>query len=73
VNLNHKKIQGKKSYPNVRDIPKEVDLAVIVTPSQSVPQVVEDCGQAGIGGLVIISAGFKEAGEEGKRMYEEIA
>ena len=73
VNLNHNKIQGKKSYKNVRDIPTEVDLAVIVTPSQFVPQVVEDCGQAGVGGLVIISAGFKEAGEEGQRMYDEIA
>ncbi|MCB0563304.1 MAG: bifunctional acetate--CoA ligase family protein/GNAT family N-acetyltransferase [Phaeodactylibacter sp.] len=73
INLNHKKIQGKKSYQNIRDVPNEVDLAVIVTPSVAVPQVVEDCGQAGVGGLVIISAGFKEAGEEGQRMYEEIA
>ena len=73
VNLNHNKIQGKKSYQNIRDVPQEVDLAVIVTPSVAVPQVVEDCGLAGVGGLVIISAGFKEAGEEGQRMYEEIA
>lgn len=73
VNLNHKEIQGEKCYKNVRDIPTEIDLAVIVTPSQAVPEVVEDCGQAGVGGLVIISAGFKEAGEEGQRMYEEIA
>ncbi len=73
VNLNHSKIQGKKSYPNVKDIPQDIDLAVIVTPSKAVPEVVEDCGQAGVGGLVIISAGFKEAGEEGKRMYDEIA
>lgn len=73
VNLNHKEIQGKKCYQNIKNIKAEVDLAVIVTPSQAVPQVVEDCGQAGVGGLVIISAGFKEAGEEGQRMYEEIA
>ncbi|MCB9293007.1 MAG: bifunctional acetate--CoA ligase family protein/GNAT family N-acetyltransferase [Lewinellaceae bacterium] len=73
VNLSHNKIQGKKSYKSIRDIDKEVDLAVIVTPSHTVPQVVDECGQAGVGGLVIISAGFKEAGEEGKRMYEEIA
>jgi acetyltransferase len=50
----------------------KVDLAVIVVPSKLVPSVVEECGQAGVGGLIIISAGFKEAGEEGEKMVEAI-
>lgn len=73
VNLNHNKIQGKKCYHHVGDIQAEIDLAVIITPAKAVPQIVEECGQAGVGGLVIISAGFKEAGEEGMKMYEDIA
>lgn len=73
VNLSHNKIQGKKCYHHVGDIKADIDLAVIITPAKFVPQVVEECGQAGVGGLVIISAGFKEAGEEGMKMYEDIA
>ncbi|MCB0571370.1 MAG: bifunctional acetate--CoA ligase family protein/GNAT family N-acetyltransferase [Phaeodactylibacter sp.] len=72
VNLNHNKIQGQKCYHHVGDIQADIDLAVIITPAKAVPQIVEECGQAGVGGLVIISAGFKEAGEEGMKMYEDI-
>ncbi len=73
VNLNHSKIQGQKCYRYIGDVPIDIDLAIIATPAKTVPEVVEECGQAGVGGLVIISAGFKEAGEEGEKMYEAIA
>lgn len=72
VNLNHRQIQGQRAYPSVGKVPEQVDLAVICTPAATVPGVVEECGEAGVGGLVIISAGFKEAGAEGQAMYEQI-
>lgn len=72
VNPGHPTIRGLKSYRSVLDIDDDIDLAVIATPARVVPTVVEECGQAGVGGLVILSAGFKEAGAAGKAMYEEI-
>jgi acetyltransferase len=56
----------------VEQIPEPVDLAVIATPAKSVPEIVEQCGKAGIKGLVIISAGFKEIGAEGKALEDKI-
>jgi acetyltransferase len=73
VNPGHRTIRGMKSYPSVNKIPGKVDLALIAAPAKFIPNVIEECGQAGVGGAVIISAGFKEAGEAGKRMFDEIA
>ena len=61
-----------KVHANMASLPETVDLAVIVVRAPLVPQIVEECGQAGVGGLVIISAGFKEAGAAGKDMVLEI-
>ncbi len=72
VNPKHKTIQGVTAYKSVKKLPKKADLAVIVTPARTVPAIVEECGEAGVGGLLIISAGFKEAGEEGQKMLEQI-
>jgi len=66
-------ILGIKSYPAITSVPEHVDLAVIATPARSVPQVTEECGQAGVDGVVIVSAGFKETGEEGEWLESEIA
>jgi acetyltransferase len=72
VNPGHSKIQNRTSYRSVSHIPKEIDLAVIAAPAEYVPGIIEECGQAKVGGVVIISAGFKEAGEKGKEMYGDI-
>ena len=72
VNPKNKSIQGIKAYPDVFSVPDKVDLAVIATPAKTVPGIVEECGKAGIGAAVIISAGFKEAGPDGERMCSEI-
>lgn len=72
VNPKHKTIQGVPAYKSVKKIPKKADLAIIVTPAATVPDIVEECGEAGVGGLLIISAGFKEAGEEGIAMLNRI-
>jgi acetyltransferase len=72
VNIRKTEILGYKAYPSVEQIPERVDLAVIATPAATVPEIVEQCGRAGIAGLVIISAGFKEIGSEGKELEERI-
>ncbi len=58
-------VLGVKAYPTVRDIPDPVDLAVIAVPKHLVLDVIDDCGEKGVGAAVIITAGFKEVGGEG--------
>jgi acetyltransferase len=72
VNPDMNKVLNLETYPTIAGVPEHVDLAVVATPARSVPQVVEDCGKAGVAGVVIISAGFKEIGEEGKQLEKEI-
>ena len=72
INLTKKKMFGIKAYPSVLDVKKKIELAIIATPAQTVPALVDECGKAGIHGVVIISAGFKEAGKEGELMSEQI-
>lgn len=72
VNPRHEAVQGVQAYPSVKDLPKTPDLAVICTPARTVPGIVRECGEAGVLGVIIISAGFKEAGEEGRALEEEL-
>jgi acetyltransferase len=72
VNIRKKEILGFKAYQTVEQIPEPVDLAVIATPAKTVPEVVEQCGKAGIKGIIIVSAGFKEIGPEGKALEDKI-
>jgi len=65
-------ILGKKCYPKIGDVPEKVDCAVIAIPAKAVPGVCIECGEAGVKGLIIITAGFAEAGEEGKKMCVQI-
>ncbi|MEM3622594.1 MAG: bifunctional acetate--CoA ligase family protein/GNAT family N-acetyltransferase [Candidatus Bathyarchaeia archaeon] len=72
VNIRKTEILGLKAYQSVEQIPEPVDLAVIATPAKTVPEIVEQCGKAGIKGIIIISAGFKEVGAEGKALEDKI-
>ena len=63
---------GLPCYPAIGQVPDQVDLAVIATPARTVPQVIRDCVASGIGHAIIISAGFREVGEDGARMEREI-
>ena len=72
VNIRKKEMFSKKVYANLGDIPNEVDLAIIATPAKTVPGLVEECGRSGIKGVIIVSAGFKEIGQEGKLLEEKI-
>jgi len=71
VNPRTDKILGLRCYPRVTDIPERVDLAIICIPAKFVPQAVQDCAQKKVKGINIISAGFGEAGEEGRKLQDE--
>jgi 4-hydroxybutyryl-CoA synthetase (ADP-forming) len=64
---------GLKAYKSVLDVPEEIDLAVVATPNKIVPAVMEEVGKKKIKGVIIVSAGFKEADEQGARLEKEIA
>jgi len=76
INPKANEIMGLQAYPSVLAVPGPIDLAVIVVPEQYVLAVLEECGQKGVKGVIVISAGFREAGLEGlhrERQLSEIA
>jgi acetyl coenzyme A synthetase (ADP forming)-like protein len=72
INPKGGKILNLRAYRNIGDISGDIDVAVIVIPAKFVLSAVEECGEKGIKALVIITAGFKEIGHEGKEMEKEI-
>jgi len=68
VNLKRSHVLGVKAYPNVRAVPEQVDLAVVVAPAPSVPQVIRDCADSKVKAAIVISAGFREIGPEGAKL-----
>jgi acetyltransferase len=72
VNPHRRDVCGVPVFPSVAELPGGVDLAVVITPARTVPGVIRECVAAGIGGTVIISAGFKESGAEGARLEQEV-
>jgi acetate---CoA ligase (ADP-forming) len=65
-------ILGLTAYPSVVACPETPDLAVVVIPYPQVPAAIEDCGKKGVGSVVVISAGFREAGYEGMKRETEV-
>lgn len=72
VNPNAEAIASVKAYPSVLDIPGDVEMAVIIVPAEGVNQVLEECGKKGVRAVVVISAGFKETGEEGAKREQQL-
>src|ERR1041385_5000781 len=72
VNPQRPSVLGVKAYKSVSDIPEEVDLAVIVTPPPSIPGIIRECGESGVRGAIVISAGFKEIGSEGAALEQKL-
>ncbi|HEY3277139.1 MAG TPA: bifunctional acetate--CoA ligase family protein/GNAT family N-acetyltransferase [Syntrophorhabdaceae bacterium] len=73
VNPHKEMLLGRECYSDVGSVPGHTDLAVIATPARGVPGIVEECGKAGVGGVVIISGGFKETGAEGIALERQIS
>ena len=65
-------ILGIRAYRRVGEIPEPPDLAVVVTPAATVPGIITECAEAGVRGIIVISAGFKERGEAGAELERQI-
>ncbi|MFX1357165.1 MAG: acetate--CoA ligase family protein [Promethearchaeota archaeon] len=72
INPTTETILGFKTYSSILKVPHQVEIAIFVIPGKIVNAVVEECGQKGVKGVVIISAGFKEVGGEGVKREEEL-
>ncbi|GAB4458464.1 MAG: bifunctional acetate--CoA ligase family protein/GNAT family N-acetyltransferase [Armatimonadaceae bacterium] len=72
VNPKRPSVLGIRAYPSVSEIPDSVDLAVIVTPAPTVPAIIAECVEKGVTGAIIISAGFKEVGQEGAEREKQV-
>ncbi|WP_202320634.1 acetate--CoA ligase family protein, partial [Archaeoglobus neptunius] len=72
VNPNADEILGFKCYPSVKSIPDSVDIAVVAVPSRNAGDVVRECAEKGVRGIIVLSAGFAEGWEEGKELEREI-
>ena len=72
VNKSATEILDLPCYESVAEVPDPVDLAVIIVPASIVPKIIKQCGQRGIKHTIVISGGFSETGEEGKKLEEEL-
>ncbi len=72
IHPKERKILGLDAYASVKDVPGPVDLAVLVLPTNVVPEILEECGQAGVKSAVVVSAGFGEVGSDGKALQDRI-
>jgi acetyltransferase len=72
VNPKRSSVLGIKAYPDLKSLPKKPELIVVVTPANTVPQIISDAADLKIPAAVIISAGFKEMGPPGLTLEKEI-
>ena len=72
VNPRRPSVLGVKAFPRLAEVPAAVDLAVIVTPAKTVPDIVQQCGEARVPAAIIISAGFKELGPPGLELEHRV-
>jgi len=74
VSRSETQIAGRQAYRSIAEVPEAVDLAIIIIPAQFVPQVLEDCGKAGVKAAQIITSGFAEqVGDDGANLQRQIA
>jgi len=72
INPRHRTILGQPAFPKLSALAETPDLAIIATPADAVPGIIAECADAGVQGVIIISAGFKETGERGRALEEQI-
>lgn len=72
VNPRQRTVQGVPCFPSIDKVPQRVDLAIIATPPATVPQLMIECGLAGVHAVVVITAGFSETGADGARLEREL-
>ena len=72
VNSKYTSILSTKSYATIIEIPDEIDLAILCIPKNAVEEVIKQCAFKNVKGLIVITAGFKETGSEGKKLEDKI-
>ncbi len=72
VNPKHKQVQGQKAFASLMDIDKNIELAIVATPAKTVPDIVKACGEHGIKMMLIMSAGFRETGQAGRKLEDQV-
>ena len=72
VHPKEKQVLGKKAYASIGELPFAPDLAILVVPTQLVPEMLEDFGRIGTRSAIVITAGFKETGAEGRALEKRI-
>jgi acyl-CoA synthetase (NDP forming) len=72
VNPRAAEVAGLCCYPSARELPEAVDLALVAVPRDAVLAVVEDCAARGVRALVVVTAGFAEAGEDGRDLQRQL-
>ncbi|HZE24570.1 MAG TPA: CoA-binding protein, partial [Blattabacteriaceae bacterium] len=72
INPHRPNVLGIRCYPNVASIGEQIDLAIVVTPAATVPEVLQECVAAGVRSAIVISAGFAELGANGRALEEKI-
>jgi len=72
VNPSYKEALGLRAYPDVNAVEDPIDLAVVITPKQTVPGILDQCAQKGARAAIVVSDGFAEAGEAGARLQRQI-
>ncbi len=72
VNPRDERVMGMKAYKSLPEVPGGIDLAIIVTPSPTVPEVMRQAAKKGAGAAIVITSGFSETGQEGARVEKEV-
>ena len=68
VNRSSPSVHGLQAYATVSQVPRKIDLAIIAVPAPTVPDLIRECGEAGVAACMIVSSGFREAGPEGEHL-----
>jgi acetyltransferase len=72
INPNADSIEGLKCYPDLGAIGEKPDLVIVIVPAKFVPGVMQECAKIGVKSVIIITAGFKEIGAEGRKLEQEV-
>ncbi len=72
INPKHKQVQGRPCLPELEGVRGPVELAIIATPARTVPEIVRQCGKAGIRSVILLSSGFAESGPKGLRLLGDV-
>ncbi len=73
ISRSSKVILGLRAYPSILEVPTEIDLAMVLVPAKFVPPMVDECIQKSVKSIIIVTAGFGELGEEGKKLERDMA